>query len=285
MKRIFCLIGLLGLCACDRPQYDIQLACEDGAKGKVLVDAKIYKTHADLVVKRLDKKLREKAMGQDDMWLADHVWLYNQIPQIGDTIAISLPVNEYGSYELAGKIKLELNRNSLTGGQQFLIWHMSDNNLTMRDGEKLPNGMHMVGTTCEHIVDPVNNTPQNITNEIKNCMNYIGSQLLYDSEPTPEAERRLRLYDENTGREMYLGESAWGEVFGNIAPNHFYLGNEHHYPEDALQACDVAARLRAYIAAHIDAEHIPPKPDAISVSSGMEMSINCGDEEIFIRGE
>lgn len=159
MKKIALLLPVLALSACDRPQYDLQMVCEDGAHGDLLVDAKIYKSHADLAITRLSKELREKARGT--MRLADHSWVYNQIPEIDDMIEISVPANDKheGDYELAGKIEFSLGRDDLTGGRTFTLWHMSDNNLTMKDGEVLPNGMPIIGLECKPVVDAVKDNP------------------------------------------------------------------------------------------------------------------------------
>lgn len=281
MKKALLLLPVLALAACDRPQYDLQMVCEDGAHGDLLVDAKIYKSHADLAVKLLYKDLRAKARGE--VWLADHVWLYNQIPQIDDTIDLSLPATEHGDYEIPDKIKLEMYHGGLAGGLKFELWHAVDNNLTMSDGYKILAGQYRVGTTCEPVLYPVD-VPEKIPmaqrKEIKNCLAYVGSQVLFDNTAT---ETRLRVYDEKTGREMYIGSAAINEIFGGIEPHHFYLGNKN--PEDTMQACDVAARLRAYIAAHIDAEHIPEPKNVVSVSAGETITLTLGDEEIVVRGK
>ena len=84
MKKALLLLPVLALAACDRPKYDVTLSCEDGAQGTYLVEAKVYETKADLKITRLDKKLREKEP------VADHLWLYNQLPLIDDTMKISL---------------------------------------------------------------------------------------------------------------------------------------------------------------------------------------------------
>lgn len=281
MKRICCLMGLLGLCACDRPQYDLQMVCEDGARGNLLVDAKIYESHADLVIKRLDKELRDKAQRKNSMWLADHVWLYNQIPNIDDKIELVLPVNEYGNYEVPGKIRLDLNHDNLTGGLNFTLWHAADNNLTMRSGDRIADGEYMVGTDCKPVLYAKNVNKNNLSAEDKNCLNYVGSQAQFDSTPT---ETRLRVYDETTGREMYIiGASVINEIFGGVELHHFYLENMNYYTEDAKHACEVATRLRAYIAEHIDEEYIQ-EPEYV-IPSGETITLTLGDEEIMIRGE
>lgn len=289
MKRVFFMVGMLALAACDRPQYDLQMVCEDGAKGDLLVDAKIYKSHADLVIKRISKELRKKALshGRGDMWLAEHLWLYNQVPNIDDEIELSLPVKDKhdGYYELAGKIDFNLGRDSLTGGRTFTLWHMSDNNLTMNDGEVLSDGIPMKGVTCELVVDAVKDKqPEGFTSEIKNCLNYIDSQLFRGY---TESEISYEVYDEDSGRTMYIDKENFNEAFGETEPHRFYLLNAYHsYSEDAKRACDVAARLRRYIAAHIDAEHIPEPKNVVTVSSGETMTISCfADEKIVVRGE
>lgn len=281
MKKLALLLPVLALVACDRPKYDLQMVCEDGARGELLVDAKIYKSHANLVVKRINKELRDKAR-TNGMWLADHVWLYNQIPNIDDTIELVLHVNEHGDYEMPGKIKLNLSHDSLTGGLNFTLWHAADNNLTMSDGEKISDGKYMVGTHCNPVLYPNDVGKNNLSAEDKNCLNYVSSQVLFDNTPT---ERRLRVYDENTGREMYVGTASIKEIFGDIEPHHFYFSNMNNYPEDAKRACDVAARLRSYIAEHIDAEHIPEPKNEVYISAGETMTLTVGDEEIVVRGE
>lgn len=281
MNRVFFLMGLLGLCACDRPRYDLQLVCEDGARGNLLVDAKIYESHADLVIKRLDKELRDKAQRKNSMWLADHVWLYNQIPNIDDKIELVLPVNKHGNYEVPGKIKLDLSHDNLTGGLNFTLWHAADNNLTMRSGDRIADGEYMVGTDCKPVLYAKNVNKNNLSAEDKNCLNYVGSQTQFDSTPT---ETRLRVYDEKTGREMYIiGASEINEIFGGVEPHHFYLENMNYHTEDVKHACEVATRLRAYIAEHIDEEYI--QESEYVIPSGETITLTLGDEEIMIRGE
>jgi len=282
MKKLVLLVSMFALAACDRPQYDVQLVCEDGAKGQLLVDAQFYKSHADLTIKRLTKELRAKAQHRDNMWLADHTWLYNQIPQIDDITEITLNATEYGDYEMPGKIKMELNRDRFTGGLKFTLWHAADNNLMMRDGKKIPDGEYMVGVSCEPVFDSTEPEPQNISAEIKNCMAYVSSQLIFDNTQT---EKRILVYDENTGREMYIGEEAINKIFNGIEPYHFYFVNAEYYPDDALSACDVAARLREYIGTHIDSEYIPEPTNLVSVSPGQTIITTCGDDDIVIRGE
>ena len=284
MKKIFCLAAVLGLAACERPKYDFQMVCEDAAKGDLLVDAKIYKSHADLVVKRLDKELREKALnhGRGSMWLADHVWLYNQIPNIDDKIELSLPVTDHGDYEVPGKVKLAMSRGTFTGGLKFMLWHAADNNLTMNNGEKIPDGEYMRGTSCEPVLYPEAVEESGLSAEQKNCLNYVSSQIFMDNIAT---EKRLLVYDEKTGRTMYIGAAAINEIFGTLETYHFFFCNMNYYPDDAKRACDVAARLRKYIAEHIDAEYIPEPKNVVSVSAGGEITLSVGGEKIIVRGE
>lgn len=283
MKRIFCFMCLLVLTACDRPQYDMQMVCQDGAKGHLLVDAKVYETHVDLVVKRLTKELRAKAQGQKSVWLADHTWLYNQIPQIDDVIEITLPLNEADEYEVPGKMKFVLGHSLLTGGLTFTLWHATDNNLTMSDGEKIPDGQYLVGSRCEPVLYPVDMTLKNIPDEqhkeIKNCLAYLSEQMFGDT------EKEMLVFDENTGREMYIYADTIKTIFNGMDPKHFFSENANHYPEDAQHACDIANRLREYIATHIDAEYIPVPQDMVSVSQGETMTISCDGKDIVIRGE
>ena len=257
MKKIFCLLGLIALCACERPQYDLQLACGDGAKGQLLINAQIYESHADLTVKRLSKELRGNALNHADTWLADHLWLYNKVPQIDDSIKLELPVNENNDYEIPNKVELDITRNNLTGGVEFILWHAADNNLRMGDGTAIPDGKYMVGAECKVVISPINVIPENIPDakvkEIKNCMNYIGNQISWASTLD---ERRIRVYDEKTGREMYIYQDQINEIFGGIDPTHLLLQNLYMFPQDAVHACDVAQRLREYISAHIDTEYI-----------------------------
>ena len=273
MKKIALVLSVLALMACERPQYDVLLVCEDGARGQLLVDAKIYKDRADLNIKRLSQELlREKAQGSSAARVINHLWLYNQIPEIDDTITLSLPVNESGNYEIDGKISLQVGIDNLTGGKLHTLWHYTDNDLTDLNGNKIPNGIRHGGAMCVPVIDSVP-TSVNISSDVKKCLSYITSQVLYDSEPTVDAPRRLRVYDENSGREMYIVESEWNEIFGGVKPSHFYEFNK--YPNDAMQACDVAARLRAYIAAHIDAQSIlqPQNPQPV----GMEKITVIGE--------
>lgn len=254
MKKIFCILGLIVLCACERPEYDLQLACEDGAKGQLLVDAQIYESHADLTVKRLSKELRATAMGQNEY--ADNIWLGNQVSQIDDVISISLPVNANGDYEIPNKVALDIGRDNLTGGVTFTLWHMLDKNIIL-GGTEIPAGESLHGSICQVVISPVNVVPDGISaeqlKEIKNCMNYISNQLLWDSTID---ESRIRVYDEKTGREMYITEKQIDEIFNGIAPVDLMLENLSNDSENIVHACNVAQRLREYIQAHIDTEYI-----------------------------
>lgn len=287
MKKVVLLLFVLALGACDRPQYDMQMVC--GSTDRLLIDAKIYKSHADLAAKRLTKDWRARARGEQ--LSTDHIWLYNQVPNIDDVLDITLPAGDHDEYEVPGKIKLELGHYDMTGGLYFMLWHAADNNLTRDDGEKIPDGQYTGGIVCHPVLYP-RNVPEKIPvaqrKEIKNCLSYLDSQV-HDVENTVTEkgiETRIRVYDENTGREMYIGNAAINEIFNGIEPYHFYFENMNVFPDDVMQACDVAARLRAYIAAHIDAEYIPePKKNEISISSGETMTLTCDDEEIVIRGE
>lgn len=285
MKRLFFFVCLLGLAACDRPQYDVQLVCEDGAKGQFMVDAKVYDNHADLSIKRLTKELRVKPQGQGNMWLADHTWLYNQVPQIDDIIDVSLPVNESGEYEFPGKIKFDLDHNGLTGGMTFTLWYAADNNLTMANGEPVPDGEFVVGANCEPVLYPVDvsldvslkGMSAEQIKEVKNCMWYLQEQMLFDG-------GRIIAFDENTGREMYISRDILNTIFNGVEPNHYYLYNARLYPDDAKNACEVANRLRDYIATHIDSEYIAEPENVVSVSYGETITITCGNDDIVIKG-
>lgn len=283
MKRLFFFICLLGLAACDRPQYDLQMVCEDGAKGQLMVDAKVYDTRADLVIKRLTKELRAKAKGQSNMWLADHTWLYNQIPQIDDEIEVSLPINEEGIYEIPGKIKLVLNHSALTGGLRFTLWPATDNNLKMADGETVPDGEYLVGTTCEPVLYPVDvsikDIPVEQRKEVKNCLEYLEEQLLFNG------EKGVLVFDEKTGREMNISNSVIKEMFNGIELNHFYLLNARYYPDDVKHACEIANRLREYIATHIDSEYIKESENSVYISAGEVVTISCDDDEVVVIGQ
>ena len=254
MKKIFCVLGLIVLCACERPEYDLQLACGDGAQGQLLIDAQIYESHADLTVKRLSKELRATAMGQNEY--AGNIWLGNQVPQIDDVISISLPVNANGDYEIPNKVELDIGRDNLTGSLMFTLLHILDKNMIL-DGVEIPAGEFLSGSICQVVVLPVDVVPDGISaeqlKEIKNCMNYIENQILWDS--TPDGSR-IRVYDEKTGREMYIYQDQMNEIFGGIDPTHLLLRNLHIFPQDAVHACDVVQRLREYISAHIDTEYI-----------------------------
>lgn len=254
MKKIFCILGLIVLCACERPEYDLQLACEDGAQGQLLIDAQIYESHADLTVKRLSKELRATAMGQNEY--AGNIWLGNQVPQIDDVISISLPVNATGDYAIPNKVELDIGRDNLNGGVTFTLLHILDKNMVL-DGVEIPAGEYMHGSICQVVASPVNVVPDGVSaeqlKEIKNCMNYISNQLLWDNTPD---ESRVRVYDEKTGREMYITEKQIDVIFDGIPPVDLMLENLSYNSENIIHACDVAQRLREYISAHIDTEYI-----------------------------
>lgn len=281
MKKAIVLLPVIMLAACDRPQYNQQLVYENLSNDTFMVDAKIYKSHADLVVKRLNKNLRDRARGKAK-W-ADHTWLDVNIPNVDDKIEISMPVNESGEYEVPGKIMLSLGRDGWTGGLTFTLWEAAVDAASMPDGVLFQDGKYVVGIGCNPIVYPQDVNQNNLSAEQKNCLNYIRSQLLSDYTKT---EKRLRVYDEKTGREMYIGEAQWPEIFGGSHPFDFYLGGVNAYPDDAKRACDVAARMRAYIAAHIDAEYIPEPVSDMTISAGETVTIIPVDsKEIVISAE
>ena len=137
MKKALLLLSIFALAACDnnKPKYDVLLSCEDGAEGRYLVQAKVYETKADLVITRLDKELRKKE------WLAGHLWLYNKLPLIDDKIKMSLPAKEsFSVYEERDHVRLEMGHDNLSGGVDFSLWHASDKNLILNDGEEIPDG-------------------------------------------------------------------------------------------------------------------------------------------------
>lgn len=244
MKKIFCILGLIVLCACERPEYDLQLVCYDRTYGVFSVDAEIYESHADLNIKRLYKELRYNSSHPiDDSRV---YWLIDQLPQIDDVISVSLPATTSGGYELPNKLGLTTRRDTLTGGMTFTLWTGFDE-----------SGQIESGSQCQAVIAPIDMSPENIPTEqlkeIKNCMNYIGNQISWASTLD---ERRIRVYDEKTGREMYIYQDQMNEIFGGIDPTHLLLQNLYMFPQDAVHACDVAQRLREYISAHIDTEYI-----------------------------
>lgn len=246
MKRVFCLLGLVALCACDRPQYDVQLLCTDGTLSNLLVDAKVYESHADLVVKRLDKELRYNTLmsiGNP----GDQTWLADQLPQIDDTVSVSLPVTDMGVYELPNKVRFETVRDNLTGGVNFILWHTLDE-----------TGVFKQGYQCDVVVSPIDIAPENMSDaqlkEIKNCMNYIENQWSFVVD-TPMGEGR-HVFDEKTGRTMYIYEPQIKEIFGDIEPSNLFLSGLISHNKDIVHACDVAQRLHEYIQTHIDSEYI-----------------------------
>lgn len=256
MKRMMFLLPVLALAACDKPKYDMTLACEDGAKGQYLVEAKIYETRADLVITRLDKELRNKR----NEWLADHLWLYNKLPLIDDKIEISLPAEmAFSDYTDPGHVKLSMSHSNLTGGLGFSLWHAADNNLTMNDGEKIPDGEWMVGTPCKLVVDRKltdygDMTPEEIK-KMKNCAAYNEIQLSMDTVAPGTAA--YVVYDEDSGREMFISKEQMKEITKGVEFNHFVLQNIRYYLDDAKHACEIADRLKAYIKEHIDTEGKP----------------------------
>lgn len=291
MKRIFCLVAVLGLCACERPKYDVQLACTDGDDGALLVNAKVYENHADLVIKRLSKDLRSKAIHANSERAVDKAWLYNQIPQIDDTIEISVPVASLpGDYWLPGKIGFDLDNDHLTGGLQFTLFHVAPSGTYAPGGPMImkitydDNGDRekttTFGTKCEPVIYPIEVPTKNLTAEQKNCLNYVSSQAMFTDTKT------LSVYDEKTGREMHIDKSAWSHIFGHTNPEKFYVSNAALNPDDIIRACDVAARLREYIATHIDAEAIPEPKDVESLPHESETTITCADgAEVNLRCE
>lgn len=255
MKKSLLLLPVLALAACDKPKYEVALSCEDGAKGQYLVEAKIYKTKADLVVTRLSKEMREK----HKEWLADHVWLYNQVPEIGDTVKISIPAREaFSDYTEKDHIRLDMGHNLLDGGLRFTLWHAAEN-LTLRDGEKIPDGQFMVGSPCDPIIDRKmpnygNIAPEKLK-EIKKCAAYLQSQA--HSDTVAPGTAAFIVYDENSDREMIVSKEQMDVFTNGVELHHYFLYNMSKYPEEASHACEVANKLRAYINEHIDAEGKP----------------------------
>lgn len=290
MKRIFCMIALMGLCACDRPQYDVRLDCSDGAGGHIQVDARVYKSNADLQITRLYKDLSIVTQS-DSPYRGDHSWLYNQIPQIDDTITLRLDATESGTeYAFENKIKMDVGHDRLTGGATFILWYAPDTPATAHAAE-LKDGEYLFGTTCTPIIDPqpqpTHNIPAAQRGEIKNCIAYISAQLTYDSTPTV---RRIRVFDENTGRQMYINQDAFDQIFGDIDPTffHFYSdkwSNANKFLDDVMHSCEVAARLREYIAAHIDTDYIRAPENVVPVALGEEIGITCDGQDIIFRGQ
>lgn len=256
MRGSLLLLPVLALAACDKPKYELVLSCEDGAQGQYLVETKIYKSRADLVVTRLSKELREKRKE----WLADHLWLYNMLPEIDDTIKVSLPATKaYSEYVENGNIKLQVGHDLLDGGLRFTLWHAAHNDLTMKDGEKIPNGEWMVGTPCNIVMDrfvpDYGNVAPKKLKKIKSCAAYLESQALSDTIAPRKAA--FVVYDENSDREMFVSKEQMDVFTNGVELHHYFLQNMSHYPEDATHACEVADKLRAYIKEHIDTEGKP----------------------------
>ena len=258
MKKSLFLLPVLALAACDnnKPKYDMTLSCDDGANGKYLVEAKVYETKADLIVTRLSKELR----GKHKEWLADHLWLYNKVPEIGDTVKVSVPAREaYSDYVEKGQIRLDVGHDLLDGGLRFTLWHASDNNLTLRDGEKIENGEWMVGSPCEPVIDRripnYGNIAPEMLKEIKACAAYLQDQA--HSDTIAPGTAAFIVYDENSDREMIVTQEQMDVFTNGVELHHYFLYNMSKYPEDASHACEVANKLRAYINEHIDAEGKP----------------------------
>lgn len=256
MKSILLLLMGLTLIGCDNRQYDVLLSCEDGASGKYLIDAKIDKNKADLDITRLSKELR----GKHKEWLAEHLWLYNQIPEIDDTIHISLPVDKvFSVYQEENRIKLDMRHDSLDGGLRVTLWHASDDDLSMADGEKIPDGEWMVGTPCNIVIDrfvpDYDNIEPKKLKEIKACAAYLESQALLDT--IAPGKSAFVVYDENSDREMFVSKEQMNVLTNGIEFGHLMLQNLFNYPQDAVFACEVADKLRAYTKEHIDTEGKP----------------------------
>ena len=252
MKPLFVLPILLGLAACDKPKYDVVLTCDDGAGAEngYLVEAKIYKTKANLAITRLDKELREK------QWLAGHAWLYNQIPMIDDKIEVSLPVvKEFASYEDPKHIKIDIGHNSLSGGLGITLWHAAANNLTSNDDDMtFQDGEWVVGTHCEPVIYRETINYGNISSDIKNCANYIDSQSYTDTVAPGTAA--YRVYDEESRREMFISKEEMNIITNGIPLWHYSLRNIKSYPDEIQHACEIANKLKAYISENISEKAI-----------------------------
>ncbi|MBQ8294584.1 MAG: hypothetical protein IJX89_04320 [Alphaproteobacteria bacterium] len=244
MKKIFVLLIVL-LAGCDSPDYKLDLLCKNGGENYRL-RAEIYDDVADLEITRLSKVLRPRTA---DNWLVNHTWLGNQVPLIDDVLKISLAGTD-GVYEDKGHIKLDIGYKNLTGALDASLWFASDNNLTMADGEVIPNGQYMVGVHCETLIpykfdkkrDSLNISEAKIK-EIKNCGNYIGSQL-FSHTVAPRVSEFL-VYDADLDRETFLPYEIMESVAGNNKLYDYYPGNS---PADKiLDACEVAEKLKSMI--------------------------------------
>lgn len=255
MKKLFILPILLVLAACDKPKYNVVLTCDDGAgtENGYLVEAKIYKTKANLAITRLDKKLREKN------WLINHAWLYNQIPMIDDKIEVSLPVvKEFATYEDPKHIKIDIGHNSLSGGLGITLWHAAANNLITNDGYMaFQDGEWVVGTHCEPVI--YRETPDygNISSVVKNCANYIDSQNYMDT-VAPGTAAYL-VYDEESKKEMFISKEDMNIITNGVPLSHYSLHNIKSYPDEIQHACEMADKLKAYIKEHISTSAITEK--------------------------
>ena len=85
-------------------------------------------------------------------------------------------------------------------------------------------------------------------------MNYIENQWSFVVD-TPMGEGR-HVFDEKTGRTMYIYEPQIKEIFGDIEPSNLFLSGLISHNNDIVHACEVAQRLHEYIQTHIDTEYI-----------------------------
>ncbi|MBQ8255437.1 MAG: hypothetical protein IJY99_00530 [Alphaproteobacteria bacterium] len=238
MKKILLLPILLGLVACDKPNYDVDLLCEQSGS-KYLVNARTYNDKAVLKITTLDKSLREKD------WLKNHTWLESQIPQIDDILDITLK-GDCNSFEEPEHIKFDIHQDNLTQSAIFTLWFASDNNLKMSDGNEIPNGEYMVGTQCKLLI-PHKSKQKNIKpnlsdseiKKIKNCNAYIASQLSHDGSD-------YHVYDEK-GRTTLIPQTEINALFGENKPHFYYVENINYYADKLSNSCEIAEKLKTLI--------------------------------------
>ncbi|MBQ7949733.1 MAG: hypothetical protein IJ276_01960 [Alphaproteobacteria bacterium] len=256
MKKVLCILPVLALAACDKPKHDLVLSCDDGADGRFLVEAKIYDERADLVITRLDRKLRNKG------WLADHTWLYNQLLLIDDKIAMSLPLVD-GSFEEKDHVRFEMGHNNLTGGLAFTLWHAAHNNLTMNDGEVIKNGEWMVGSPCNIVIDrelpDYGNLQEPDIKRLKNCAAYLNSQMT--TETVAPGTAAYLVYDEASGRNMHISKEEMNAITNGVPIHHFSHYNIKYYVDDFKNACEIEKKLKTYIQQNIESRAIKNEPN------------------------
>lgn len=254
MKRILCLVGILGLCACDRPDYDVLVSCHGNHSEYYLIHARLYKSHADLDVTRLSMgsffSLRENE---------EPLWFYNQVPEIDDTISVRVPSvkGDDGDNDLVAEYRLnndfafQVERFTLAGGLSFMVYSRYN---AARDRFDFGYG-------CEPVLYRVDRNPRGVPADeikrVKACVGYLDAQRQgpYNQGDVEDAWKYVTLYDTDSNRHMRITREEFNEIIGtDDVPSVWRLVNDW---DSGANACEMADRLREYISAHIDAEYIP----------------------------